>query len=436
MLLTLRGLLLLLGAAPWFALGTWWPAAQPLGLAWLLLALALLLADWRLAGRVSRFELRREHDNRLSLGAANPVRLHLRNAAARPATFRVRDEPPIEFELDQRVLEGRATPRANWSGTYYVRPVRRGDYRFGDINLRWLGPAGLVQRQGRLPCSSPVKVYPNLLGVRRYDLLLRRNRLQELGLRHSRQFGEGTEFERLREYLPDDGFRRINWKATARRNRPITAEFQPERSQNVMLVLDIGRMMQTPVARIAKLDVVINAALMLAYVATGRGDKVGLMTFAEEVYHFARPRQGRGQFYRLLERLYAVEAVAVEPDYARAFSYLAHAQRKRALIVTFTDLSGGVSMRDLLGQVRLLARRSLPLVVTISDPDVHAMARMVPGSSLEVYQRAAAQELLEDRALALETLRREGVLTLDVPADQLSVAVINRYLELKGRMRL
>ncbi len=436
MLLTLRGVLLLLCAAPWIALGTWWSSARLIGLAWFVLTLAMLVVDWRLAGRINRFDLRREHDTRLSLGAANPIRLHLHNAGLRPATFWVRDEPPIEFELDTRVLAGSAGPRLDWTGTYYLRPVRRGDYAFGDLNLRWLGPVGLVQRQGRVACSGPVKVYPNLLGIRRYDLLLRRNRLQELGLRHARRFGEGTEFERLREYLPDDGFRRINWKATARRNRPITTEYQPERSQNVMLVLDIGRMMQTPVERIAKLDVVINAALMLAYVATVRGDKVGLMTFADHVYYFSRPRQGRGQFYRLLERLYGAEPVPVEPDYAQAFSYLAYAQRKRSLIVTFTDLSGGLSMQALLRHVRLLARRSLPLVVTISDPGVHAMAGRIPGSSLEVYQRAAALELLEDRRLALETLRREGVLTLDVPADQLSISVINRYLELKGRMRL
>ena len=436
MLLTLRGLLVLLSAAPWIALGTWWSTAQWLGLAWFLGALVLLAADWWFARPVSRFDVRREHDTKLSLGAANPVRIHLRNTGRRPASFWVRDEPPIDFDVDVRVLAGSARPGGVWSGTYHLLPVRRGDYRFGDLNLRWLGPLGLVRRQGRVPSSDPVKVYPNLLGVRRYDLLLRRNRLQELGLRHSRQFGEGTEFERLREYLPDDGFRRINWKATARRHRPITTEFQPERSQNVMLVLDLGRMMQTPVARIAKLDVVINAALMLAYVATGKGDKVGMMTFADEVYLYSGPRQGRGQFYRLLERLYAAEVVPVEPDYGRAFGYLAHAQRKRALIVTFTDLSGGLSMQALLTHVRLLARRSLPLVVTISDPVVHSMAQRIPTTSLEVYQRAAALELLEERRLALETLRRQGVLTLDVPADQLSTAVINRYLELKGRMRL
>jgi uncharacterized protein (DUF58 family) len=319
---------------------------------------------------------------------------------------------------------------------YHVRPLRRGDYRFGRVNLRWCGPLGLVVRQGHVEAAEPVKVYPNLLDVRRYDLLLRRNRLQEMGLRHTRLFGEGTEFERLREYLPDDEFRRIEWKATARRRRPVTIEYQTERSQNVIAVLDVGRMMQSPVARMAKLDYVVNAVLLLGYVATGKGDKVGLMTFADDVPLYLSPRQGRGQFYRMLEALYAVEAQPVEPDYRRALGYLATKQRKRSLVLIFTDLTGGMSVQSLTSHVSVLARRSLPLVVTISDPEVHAAAGLRPRTSLEVYQRAAAGRLLDERRVVLDNLHRHGVLTLDVPADRLSLAVINRYLELKGRTLL
>ncbi len=272
--------------------------------------------------------------------------------------------------------------------------------------------------------------------MRRYDLLLKRNRLQELGLRSTRQFGEGTEFERLRDYLPDDEYRRIDWKATARRHHPVTVEYQTERSQNVIAVLDTGRMMQSPVADMAKLDYVVNAVLLLGYVATGKGDKVGLLTFANDVDSWLNPRQGRGQFYRMLELLYGVEAQPVEPDYRRALTYLAHKQRKRALVVIFTDLSGGASMEALVSHASVLARRSLPLVVTISDPDVVAASQQTPTDSLSVYQRTAAARLLDERQLALDQLRRQGVLTLDVPANQLSIAVINRYLELKAKTLL
>jgi uncharacterized protein (DUF58 family) len=436
MFLTRRALILLLVAAPLFAAAGWASGLRWAALAYLAALVGLFIADYRLAGPIGRFDLRREHDNRLSLGAENLIRLTLRHHGRQPIIFWLRDEPPDQFQIDRRILTGTAAPRVTWEGSYHVRPLRRGDYQFGALNLRWLGPLGLATRQGRLDAANPVKVYPNLLDARRYDLFLRRNRLQELGLRHSRQFGEGTEFERLREYLPDDEYRRIDWKATARRNRPVTVEYQTERSQNIIAMLDIGRMMQSPVADMAKLDYVVNAALLLAYVATGKGDKVGLTSFADQVTHFLAPKQGRGQFYRMLELLYATEAQPVEPDYAQALSYLGLKQRKRALVVLFTDLSGGLSMEQLVQRSALLARRHLLLVVTISDPDIVAAAGQRPLDSTAVYQRAAAVEFLEERAIALNTLQRQGVHTLDVPANQLSIAVINRYLELKGRQLL
>jgi uncharacterized protein (DUF58 family) len=436
MLPTFRALLLILIAAPLMALGAWIPFMEWVAWGYVLFILALIYMDWRLAGDIKQFELTREHDNKLSLGAENPIRVSLRNRSWRRVSFTVRDEAPEQFKIETRTMEGQVTPRGIWERIYHVRPLRRGDYHFGDLSLRWLSPLGLILRQAKVDAKGPVKVYPNLLDVRRYDLLLRRNRLQEMGLRTTRQFGEGTEFERLREYLPDDEYRRINWKATARRNFPVTTEYQTERSQQVIAVLDVGRMMQSPVADIAKLDYVVNAVLLLTYVATGKGDRVGLMSFADDVQHYLSPRQGRGQFYRALELLYAVEPQPVEPNYRKALAYLAVKQRRRALVVVFTDLTAGVSLNSLVAQMSMLARSSLPLLVTISDPDVVSASQMKPSDSLGVYQRAAASQLLDERRVVLDSLRQRGVLTLDVPANQLSMSVINRYLELKGRMQL
>lgn len=431
--LTFRGTLMLLLAAPIMAMGTWLPGLQWLAIGLIVLVIALFVLDWRGAGHISTFQVKRTHDTKLSLGADNPISLSVRSLQRRKIIFRLRDEPPDDFQIDTSVLNGEVSPRDTWQGVYYVRPLRRGDYGFGNLNLRWQGPFGLVIRQASIEAQSPVKVYPNLLDVQRYDLLLRRNRLQELGLRNTRLFGEGTEFERLRDYVPDDEFRRIDWKATARRHHPVTIEYQTERSQTVITVIDVGRMMQSPVKQIAKLDYVINAVLLLGYVATGMGDKMGMMTFADDIGQYINPRQGRKQFYQILEMLYAVKPQPVEPNYRRALSYLALKQRKRSLIVVFTDLSGGITIDSLVAHISVLAQRNLPLVVTISDPDIYAAARQSPTDSLSVYQRAAANQFLDERQLALDTLQCHGVLTLDVPAHQLSWKVINRYLELKGR---
>lgn len=433
---TTRGVFLLLAAAPFIALGSFVDGGGWLGLLVFGMGAALFAVDYWQANSAGHFDIERTHDDRLNLGVPNPVTLSVYSRRRYTTAFVLRDEPPQAFDVERFITPGEVAPRQTWQSVYHVTPFRRGNYAFGDITLRWRGPLGLVERQATFNCQRPVKVYPNLLDIKRYDLMLRQNRLRELGLRHSRLRGRGTEFERLREYLPDDEYRRINWKATARRHQPITVEYQAERSQSIIALIDAGRMMQSPIKRMAKLDYVINAVLLLGYVATGVGDKVGMMTFADDVYQFLAPKAGKGQFYKMLELLYAVEPQSVEPDYRQALSYLALKQRKRALVVLFTDLSGGATMDSLVAYTGRLSRSSLPLVVTISDPDVVAAAELTPQNSDDVYTRAAAAQLLDERKLALETLQKRGVFTLDVPANRLSWSVIDRYLELKGRGRL
>jgi len=433
MFFTRRFLLLVLLAAVPVAASAYLPWLLYAGVGYGALVLGLVLADYALSPRPGDFELGREHDTRLSLGAWNPIRVTVRSRARRPARVAVRDEAPAAFRLDAAVLDGAVGPRETAELIYHARPPRRGDYHFGDLNLRWWGVLGLIVRQARYPAAGGVKVYPNLLDVRKYELLVRRGRLHELGLRTSKLLGMGTEFERLRDYQPDDEYRRINWKATARRGKPISTEFETERSQNILAVLDTGRLMSSPVGDLAKIDYAVNAVLMLAYVATLRGDKVGLLTFADQVGAYLTPRQGKGQFYRMLEMLYAVESQPVEPDYRRALAYLAAKQKKRSLVVCFTDLAGGPASDALLAGLIPLQPRHLPLCVTVSDPGILALAGQPPRDSAAVYERAVAERLLDGRRVTLDTLRLRGVLSLDVPADQLTVAVINQYLDLKAR---
>ena len=457
MLLTRRTLALLLIATLLLAGGTFATVLLYLAVIYLFVVLAMLIMDWRLTPPFESFELVRLHDQRLSLGAENLIRVRVRNNSRRSLRILVRDEYPASFRADRSVLGQAAVavagpievesgkkhengarpapvaPRQTVDFRYHVRPARRGDYRFGDLNLRWWGVLGLTIRQARYAASADVKVYPNLLDVRKYELLVRRAKLTEMGLRQTRQLGAGTQFERLREYQPDDEFRKIDWKATARRGKPISREFESERSQNIMALLDLGRLMRSRVGDMAKLDYAVNAALMLSFVASTRGDRAGLMTFADGVKHYLAPRSGRGQFYRMLAMLYAVESQPVEADYARALAYFGAKQKKRSLVVIFTDLASGPSAKSLFAQVARLRPRHLPLLVAISDPDVVELAKQYPRDSAGVYQRMIAEQTLDQRAIVLGSFRQHGVLTLDVPANQLTIAVVNRYLELKLR---
>ncbi|MCS7060803.1 MAG: DUF58 domain-containing protein [Anaerolineae bacterium] len=417
-----------------FAVGAALYAAALMGLIWL---------ERRLSDPPHVFSIERHHDQRLSLGADNVVTLIVRHRGARDTHIQVRDEPPDEWlyaiarhapdQAGPPIFRAALPVRAEHTFQYIVHPLRRGDYRFGHVTLRWLGPLGLFWHQHRFDLAAPAQVYPNIIDVRKYDLVLRSNRLQDLGLRATRRFGEGREFERLRDYQPDDDYRHISWKATARRHKPITMQFESERSQTIFVAFDAGRLMNAPVGDMKRLDYVINAVLLFSYVVLGKGDRVGMMTFADEVTHYLEPKSGRGQFYRMLDWLYRVEAQPVEPDFGRALSYLKSKQRRRALVVVFTDLTGGMSMQRLAAGVVALRPPHLPLVVTISDPTLKALSERMPESEAAAYERIVAQRVLDDRRAVLQRLEAQGVMTLDVPAAQLSSAVINRYLEIKGK---
>ena len=434
-------------------------AARPIAL---LLALALLLVavlDWWLARDLRRVELSRAVDDKLSLGEWNPVTLTLRNATGRPLRATVRDVSDPEFDSDNPdVTSTRQTiavpARESASLTYRVRPRHRGNYAFGQLHLQAAGPLGLMARQRTVPESEArVRVYPSLRGLRRYELMVRRGLAQEAGLKAIRVPGASTEFERLREYVPDDEYRRINWKATARRGKPIVNQFEAERSQNVVLMLDAGRLMGARAAvpsedeagqlvegevahGLAKIDYVVNAALLLAYVAGLRGDRVSLLAYADEVRAFLPPTRGRRAFLRVMDALYALKPEAVEPDHGLAFQFLASRNLRRSLIVLFTDLADKESSATLVANLMRAGRHHLIVCVTLTDPTVSRPALLPPENTQTLYEKMVSQRLVDERAAVLATLSQRGVHTLDTDADKLSPGLVATYLELKQRGKI
>jgi uncharacterized protein (DUF58 family) len=375
----------------------------------------------------------RECHDVLSLGTGNVVSVSVRNTGSARVRIAVKDLPPPGLPHDSRPFSVTLEPGRGAVSRYSVIPTGKGDYEFGDIAVRTWSPLGLLMSQHLAPASRRVRVYPDVKAVSRYDLLARRGRLAEAGIRAARYRGRGTEFESLRAYMPDDDSRQIDWKATARRHQLISAQFQAERSQNVFLVLDAGRMMAGRVGPMTKLDHAINAALMCAYVAAEMGDRVGLLAFAARVRAYIPARRGRRQVFHLLEDLYRLEPELVEPDYDAAFHYLALRQRRRSLVIVFTDLVDRDSSATLLEHIGALHPHHLVLCVTLADAEVLALARAVPNQAEDVYQKAVALQVLADREAALTYLRRRGVHVVDAPADGLTAAAINRYLELKSR---
>jgi uncharacterized protein (DUF58 family) len=446
---TWRLFVLLLLAAPFGALGG----------AFVLLAVAVASAglaaagvDWWLARDGRRVRAwRRLASDKLSLGDWNPVEIHLDNPTPRRQPVAVREQPPATFELDRPLVVTRALePGASQVSMYHIRPPRRGDAHFGDLYVRVEGPLRLVRRTFRQASTrQDVRVYPNLRELRRYDLLVRRGLEAQPGGRAVRVAGASTEFERVREYLPDDEFRRINWKATARRGQPLVNQYEAERSQNLVLLLDAGRSMaaladppveeyegERPAAALTKLDRALNAALLLAHVASQRGDRVALLAYADDVRVFVPPLRGRRALLATVAALYNLQAEAVEPDHGRAFGFLAHRNLRRSLVVLFTDLVDRESSSVLAAHVQRAARQHMVVCVTLADPNLRrpAAARATDGRSL--YEKTVATQLLEERASVLANLAAHGVLTVDADAESVNPRTIAAYLELKLRARI
>ncbi len=444
-------LIALCGLIPMILTGSYYGALIA-GAAWWVGTLLVALGDIALLPARTDLIWEREHEPKLSLGVPNLVILRLRNRARRPMRFRVRDAIPPTFLADGGAGGGTCGAGDSWEMAYRVVPTHRGDFHFGPLAVRYLGPFGLAWRQYGDRLDGEVKVYPNLLAVRSYESLLRRGRLEEMGLHLTRRHGAGTEFERLRDYSHDDEFRRINWPATARRHKPIAVDYQTERSQNILLVIDAGRLMSTTIVAevdgndtavigrggvaLTRLDHAVNSSLLLAFVAQLYGDRVGLLAFADRVSRYLPARPGRGQFLALTDALYNLEAIPIETDYTAGLGYLATRNPRRSLMVVFTDLAGPEAATPLVAHATRLARRHLVLVVTLRDPAIEHLARLALDRPEQVYERAVARRTLDDREETLLALRRHGVLTLDVPANELSPALINRYLEIKARTGL
>jgi uncharacterized protein (DUF58 family) len=397
------------------------------------LGLLLALVDAIATPRPERVVVSRVADPQLSIGVGNRVALRVANPFARPLRATFADAVPASFDVDRRLMPATVAPGGQVDLEYTARPRHRGTFTFGDVELRVRGPLDLVEKQGRVATAGPANVYPDLKEIRRYEVTLRRGLAYDAGQRRARIPGAGTIFERLREYTPDDDPRTISWTATARRGRPITVEYETERQQRVQILLDAGRMMSSTLAGLTKLDHAVNTALMLSYVAIARGDEVGLLGFADTVRAYAVPRRGRRQFLRLTEDLRKIEVTTTEPDYRAAFEFLRARSGRRSLVVLFTDLVDDQASRALVAAVTRLAGHNLVLCCLLGDPQLAQVAARVPTSTTELFEKVVAEDVRDARARALAILRRRGVHTIDVPAEQLTVAAIQKYLELKRR---
>jgi uncharacterized protein (DUF58 family) len=370
----------------------------------------------------------------LALRVSTELAYRVENRSIRPIRVGIIETPvrAVAFVQDEAVAD--VAPRSSVTVARAVTPVERGADAFGALYVWYENPLGLLRRRRAIEARQNFRVFPDLSAVERYGSLHVRNRLIEAGLRKMRLRGAGTEFESLREWSDGDAFRFIDWKATARRGKMMVAHHEVERSQNVMLVLDCGRLMTPRIGgKLRKLDYAVTAALSLASVAGLASDRVGVVAFAREILAASAPRSTRSSVARITDLLYDLEPRFEEANYARAFAYLRAHLNKRSLIVFLTDVIDPLAQTALLAEVGSLARRHLLVCVFMNDAATNAALASEPRDVPSAYRAAVALGLTDERRTAAALLGRTGTIVVDVPAQKLTTSLIDEYLRVKQR---
>jgi len=428
-------------------------AVKPLftvGRIMLLLLAVAVVADIALLWSRRGINAFRTLSPRFSNGDDNPVSIRLESNYPFAVHAEVIDEVPVVFQRRDILFKVPVRRRGEATVTYNLCPTERGIYGFGHVRVFVSTRMGLAQRRFTCCEQQDVKVYPSYLMLRQYELLAMSNNLTEMGIKRIRRIGHNTDFEQIKDYVVGDDYRTINWRATARRHQLMVNVYQEERSQQVFSVIDKGRMMQQAFAvhdgnRMTLLDYAINAALVLSYVAVNKQDKAGLVTFSDHFETFIPASRKSGQMQTLQEALYAEHTQFGETDYSALLAGLSRHVTHRALLILFTSFTSMAALRRQLQYLRQLASRHRLLVVFFEDEELASLTShpaTTPGGSPsgtskptteQVYQHVIAEKFAYEQRLIVQTLRQYGIQSLLTTPQNLSIDVINKYLEIKSK---
>ncbi len=398
-----------------------------------LVLVAVACVDLLISPSPNDVAIHREISEVLSVGASNPASLTVRNRSGVRLNITLHDDPGPLCEVDRLPQTVLVAAGKEETVQYVVKPHRRGASEMPAVHLKFPTRLGLWMRQQVRPLKTPIRIYPDIRAVYRFELMARQNRLSEIGVRMVRMPGQGREFERLREFRHGDEIRQVDWKATARQRELISREFNVERNQNIVIMVDCGRFMRNETDGISYLDRALNSAIMLSYIALGQGDNVSLLAFSNKIERFIRPVRGKPGIQAILRSTYDIQASQNVSDYSMALEYLTRVQRKRALIVLITFVTDELQLRVIGDSLKLRSLPYLPLCVLLQDVGLRAMADRIPDTDLDAYHTAAAAQVLTGQSHEAASLREAGIMLIDTPPNLLTERLINEYLSIKAR---
>lgn len=397
---------------------------------WLLLILADLLLLYNTKKGISGHRLT---PDRLSNGDENTLKVHVINHYAFTVNLSIIDEIPIQFQKRDFDISLPLPSAQSHTLSYTLRPVKRGEYTFGALNVYAASPLLMLMRRFHFSQDKTVPVYPSFIQMRKYELMAISSNLTELGIKRMRRLGHNREFEQITEYVAGDDFRTINWKATARRGGLMVNKYQDERSQQVYTLIDKGRTMKMPFEEMSLLDYAINASLVISNIAIKKEDKAGLITFQHKVQQIVPASKRSNQMHLIMETLYAQKTAYKEANFEALYVQVKRQIRQRSLLLLFTNFESLSSLERQLPYLRRLAATHVLVVILFKNTELYTLLHQQVHSIQEVYQKTVAEKFALEKKVMVEALHKHGIYTVLTTPQQLSVDTINKYLELKAR---
>jgi uncharacterized protein (DUF58 family) len=370
---------------------------------------------------------------KLSLGDANPVRLIVKSEYPLPIEVEIFDELPFQLQVRDFGITTKLEQEKPEEILYHVKPTERGIFNFGAINLIAKTQIGLLQRRIKVDASYNTSVYPSVMQMKKYELMMFSNLSMKNGVRKLRRIGHSYEFDQVKNYVRGDDFRSINWKATSRKNELMVNQYEDERSQPIYLILDKSRVMKMPFEEMTLLDYAINSTLVMSNIILQKGDRVGLISFSNTLDSKIKAEQRSGQLGKIMESLYRQKTEFLEADYDLMYEGVRRLTDGRSLLIFFTNFESMSALKRNLPTLRRLNKLHLLVVVFFQNTELTDYSNLPVTDLEDIYSQTLAQKFLVEKRRMVEELKKYGIQSVLTRPEDLSVNTVNKYMELKAR---
>lgn len=399
-----------------------------------LLCAVLLFIDYLISREEELIVIERAGEENLSIYKREAISFSVYNKGTQKQYIELKDETPeFHFNAEDKLMKGYIEPHEKKVFKYFVTPTKRGAFEFKNIHVKYEGKLKLCMKMYKFNVNREYKVYPNLKNLQKYKLSLTNNRMLKQGQRNLKMLGRGTSFESLREYIPGDEYRKINWKATAREGKPIVNQYEPEKNQHVHMLIDAGRPMSYTVRGYRKLDMVVNTALILSDIVNQNGDQSGLLLFNTEVDNMIMPGKGAVHRNKMLEALYHIDHTNQTSNYEDAFYYFKRKERHRSIVFLFTDFETLEEAENMLRVLPVISKNNLLIIMLIRNESLEDIGNLEVKNKEDMFNKGVALELINERKRIISLLNRRGVMCVEVEAEKLEFSAVNKYIQVKNR---